>query len=136
VNTISAFSVASNGSLTEIPGSPFPTGGVGATGRAFGSNHILVTTQGFLVAANGGSQTLSVFSVNPVSGRPVPVAGSPFSTGEPIVPFEPDISLSVTPDGKHLITGHRSLLTDQRGHLNVFAIGTNGALSRTANSPF
>jgi len=125
------FSVASNGSLTEMPGSPFPTGGVGATGKSFGSNHILVTPQGFLIAANGGSQTLSVFSVNPVSGRPVQVAGSPFSSGEPIVPFEPDISLAVTPDGKYLITGHHS-----SGHVNVFAIGSNGALSRTASSPF
>ncbi len=130
VNTISAFSVASSGSMTEIPGSPFPTGGVGAAGKSFGSNHILVTTQGFLVAANGGSQTLSVFSVNPASGRPAPVAGSPFATGEQIVPSEPDISLAATPDGKYLITGHNS-----NGHLNVFTIGPNGALSRTANSP-
>ena len=37
-NSVSAFSVAANGSLTVVPGSPFLTGGTGIGGGFFASN--------------------------------------------------------------------------------------------------
>src|SRR5437660_12881267 len=35
-NTVSAYSVSATGSLTQLPGSPFSTGGVGATAVCYG----------------------------------------------------------------------------------------------------
>ncbi len=95
-NTVSGFSVASNGTLTLIPGSPFATGGTGGGFRFIASNDVTVSTAGnFLFASNGGSNDVSVFSINASTGTLSLVAGSPFPTGGSAVL---GISLSTTPD--------------------------------------
>src|SRR5882757_4983912 len=83
-NTVSAFSIAGNGALTEILDSPFPTAGVGAEDiGSFGPNRIAVSPVGnFLFAANSISNDVSVFSINPATGGLTLVPGSPFPTGE------------------------------------------------------
>lgn len=131
INTVSAFRVDSHGVLTQLPESPYITGGMGASGGTFASKHLLAIPQGFLFVANGGSQTISAFSVDPSTGALATVPGSPFPTGEPVVAFEPDISLAATPDGKYLLSGHGS-----SGHLDVYSVSSNGSLTRTAGSPF
>ena len=46
-NTVSGFSVASNGTLTPVPGSPFATRGIGiADGALSASNHVTVDKVG------------------------------------------------------------------------------------------
>src|SRR5262249_43081662 len=65
-NTVSAFSVAANGSLTPVTGSPFLTGGTGIGGGLFASNRITTAiVKNFLYAANGGSNNVSAFLINP-----------------------------------------------------------------------
>ena len=85
-NAIFAFSRANNGSLTPLPGSPFPAGGLGITptfalGPFDSDQEVIVNPQGTLLfAVNGGSDTIAVFSINN-DGSLTPVKGSPFLSG-------------------------------------------------------
>jgi 6-phosphogluconolactonase (cycloisomerase 2 family) len=75
-----------DGSLAQIPGSPFSAGGLGITfATVLGPFEldqaiILNSTDTLLFAVNGGSDTIAVFNIN-VDGSLVPVAGSPFPSG-------------------------------------------------------
>src|SRR5712691_4190446 len=74
-NTVSAFSVASNGTLAPISGSPFSTGGIGAAVCCL--NRPIISTNGnFLFASNTGSNDVSVFSIDAATGALSLVAGS------------------------------------------------------------
>jgi len=83
--TVSAYSIASTGSLTELSTSPYNVG-IAPSGLA------LPPGGAFLYVANSGSNNISAFSicdkvvtscadVNHVDGTLKPVAGSPFSDG-------------------------------------------------------
>jgi hypothetical protein len=75
-----------DGSLTPLPGSPFPTGGLGITftsalGPFDSDQEIIVNSaQTLLFAVNGGSDTIAVFRIHS-DGSLTPVAGSPFTSG-------------------------------------------------------
>src|SRR5262245_28582605 len=130
-NTISGFSVAASGVLTPVAGSPFPTGGAGAGGGFFAANRITTTiVKNFLYAGNSGTNNVSAFSVDPVTGVLTPVAGSPFNTGG-LAGTVAGMSLTATPDDKFLIAANGESMT-----LSVFSIAANGALSPVAGSPF
>ena len=108
-NTVSGFSVASDGTLTRVPGSPFPTGGTGACDLIIGSNNITVSPIGdFLFASNTISNDVSVFSINTSMGALTPVVGSPFPIS---TSFGTGIALSATPDGKFLMAGDNGSTT-------------------------
>jgi hypothetical protein len=62
-NTVSGFSVAPDGTLTPVPGSPFLTGGIAAGGGFSASNGIHVAGE-FLFASNAASNTVSVFNIH------------------------------------------------------------------------
>lgn len=85
-NAIFAFSRAGDGSLTQLPGSPFPTGGLGVTptfalGPFDADQEVILNPDGTLLfAVNGGSDTIAVFDVN-IDGSLTPVEGSPFPSG-------------------------------------------------------
>jgi 6-phosphogluconolactonase (cycloisomerase 2 family) len=85
-NTIFAFSRAGDGSLTPLPGSPFPTGGLGITptfalGPFDSDQEVIVNPQGtILFAVNGGSDSIAVFWINN-DGSLTSVEGSPFPSG-------------------------------------------------------
>ncbi len=128
-NTVSGFSVAPSGSLTLLPGSPFSTGGRGNGGSFFSTPRIVASSiGGFLYVANGASNNVSVFSINPSSGSLTPVSGSPFATA---TTGGGDLALAVTPDNKFLFAGDS--LTDE---ITVFSIAVNGALSIVTGSPY
>lgn len=86
VNTIAAFDRHRDGSLTPVPGSPFPAGGAG-TGAVIGSQGALqVTLDGrYLVAVDAGSNQVSVLRIEP-HGALAPVAGGVLGSGG----IEPD----------------------------------------------
>ena len=129
-NNISAFSAAANGALSPVPGSPFATGGNGGGGSVFAANRITTTVvKNFLFAGNGGSDNVSAFSIDPLTGILTTVPGSPFATGG--VAGLNGMSLTVTPDEKFLIVANGSSL-----NITVFSIAANGALSPVAGSPF
>ncbi len=75
-----------DGSLAQLPGSPFSAAGLGiAFATTLGPFEldqaiILNSTDTLLFAVNGGSDTIAVFNIN-VDGSLVPVAGSPFPSG-------------------------------------------------------
>jgi 6-phosphogluconolactonase (cycloisomerase 2 family) len=129
-NSVSAFSVGANGALSMVPGSPFATGGNGMGGGFFAANRITTgIVKDFLYVANGGSNNVSGFSINPATGVLTPVAGSPFATGGSADGF--GISLATTPDDNFLIAANAESV-----NLTVYSIAANGALSPVPGSPF
>jgi DNA-binding beta-propeller fold protein YncE len=75
--TVTAFSVAPNGSLSLLPGSPFPM-----KPPAGGPSGMATSQDGrFLYVANYNNGVVSVFSVNEWGGL-TEVAGSPFATNQ------------------------------------------------------
>jgi 6-phosphogluconolactonase len=86
VNTIAAFDRHADGTLTPLPGSPFPAGGAG-TGAGIGSQGALqVTSDGkYLLAVDAGSNEISVLRIESDGGLK-PVGGGPVSSGgsEPV----------------------------------------------------
>ena len=129
-NTVSAFAVAANGSLSPVPGSPFVTGGNGAGGGFFAVNRITTAiVKEFLYAANAGSNTVSAFLIDRASGVLTAVPGSPFATGG--VGDGIGVSLTSTPDDKFLFAANGASMT-----ITVFSIAVNGSLSQVAGSPF
>jgi 6-phosphogluconolactonase len=81
INSISGFDRHSDGSLTPIPGSPFPIGGAG-TGMVLGSQGALqMSGDGhYLLAVDAGSNEISVVRIQK-DGRLQPVETSPVSSG-------------------------------------------------------
>ena len=123
-NTVSGYSVGSNGALTALAGSPFSTGGGGTGGGAMGASRITVVGQKFLYASNGGTHSISAFTVNPTSGALTPVATSPYSTGAGFG----DISLAASPNGQYLFAG-----TAANTSVVTFSIGTDGSLTEVSS---
>jgi 6-phosphogluconolactonase (cycloisomerase 2 family) len=129
-NSVSAFSVAANGALTPVPGSPFLTGGTGISGGLFAANGITTAiVKDFLYVANSGSNNVSAFSVNPATGVLTAVPGSPFPTGG--AGGFLGISLTTTPDDQFLIAANAVSI-----NITVYSIAANGALTAVAGSPF
>jgi 6-phosphogluconolactonase len=91
-NDVSLFTIASDGSLTEVtPRTPVATGPTLVVVDAAGS---------FLYVANSGSENISVFSIDATSGALSQVAGSPFQVG--VTP----LNMKIAPSGKFLyVTG-------------------------------
>jgi 6-phosphogluconolactonase len=128
-NSVTAFAVAANGVLTEIPGSPFFTQGIGSGGGFFAANRINVTVVGaFLFVSNNGSNDITAFSINPGTGALTLIPGSPFATGG--FAFS-GMSLGVTPDNRFLYAVNLDSLD-----VSIFNIAANGALTPIAGSPF
>src|SRR5262245_3010986 len=129
-NTVSAFSVAANGSLSPVAGSPFLTGGSGASGGFFAANRITTAVvKEFLYAANAGSNTVSAFLINPTTGVLTAIPGSPFATGG--VGVGVGVSLTATPDDRFLTAANGLSQT-----ITVFSIAANGSLTQISGSPF
>ncbi len=86
-NAVLAYRRKPDGSLTPLPGSPFLTHGAGLAnpkqvlGPDDSDDPLVISDDGrFLLAVNGGSNTVAVFSINP-DGSLVAVEGSPFPSG-------------------------------------------------------
>jgi len=127
-NSVTAFSVAANGTLTNI--GSFATGGSGAGGGLVASNRARTCTMGNrLYAANDGGNSVSGFDINPFTGFLSLVPGSPFATGGIGRNF--GISLDCVPNGKFLIAANGG-----SDNITVFSIAANGALTPVAGSPF
>lgn len=114
--TISAFSIAGSGALTEIAGSPF-TAGSSMAGLAIDSKGQ------FLYVADTTSNKIASFSIQS-GGALAPVAGSPFSTD-----FVP-VALALDSAGATLFCANQ-------GGNTVSAFKTaSGVLTQVAGSPF
>jgi 6-phosphogluconolactonase len=116
--TISAFSIASNGALSEVAGSPF-TVGAGATVAG-----ITIDSKGqFLYAADSANNKIASFSISG-GGTLAAVAGSPFTAGTKPVAVAVDSTASF-------------LYAANQGSNNVSAFKiSSGALTEISGSPF
>jgi len=86
-NSIYAFHRQSDGSLQQLPGSPFVTGGAGVQDTSlqlgpYDSDQEITTNteHTLLFAVNSGSDSIAVFHIQP-DGSLKPVDGSPFLSG-------------------------------------------------------
>jgi 6-phosphogluconolactonase len=92
-NTIAGFDRHADGSLTPIPGSPFPAGGAGLGAGLASQGAIQVTSDGrYLLAVDAGSNQISVLRIT-AGGVPV-LVGQPVSSGG----IKP-VSVAVSPFG-------------------------------------
>ena len=133
-NSVSAFSVASNGSLVTVPGSPFITSGPN-WGIAIdpSGQYLYASSQ---VSDSDQDGQINAFSINQTTGALTPLPGSPF----PIIPytcgicfnFDTIYGLAIDPSGNFLIGGG-----EMNGVVYVYRIeaGT-GSISEVAGSPF
>lgn len=129
-NSVTAFSVGTNGMLTVL--GTFPTGGQGSGGGTFASNRARISTVGArLYVTNDASNSISGFDINTTTGMLMLVPGSPFSTGPGGPGFSDGISIDCTPGGQFLIAANKNA-----NNITVFSIGANGALAPIPGSPF
>jgi 6-phosphogluconolactonase (cycloisomerase 2 family) len=116
-HTVSAYSIAADGNLSAVPGSPF------AAAVPLG---VAVTPNGryLYVADFTASGAVSAFSIA-ADGAISPVAGSPF-------PAKPGTwGLAITPDGKHLYAANSGA-----NNVSAYSIESNGSLAAVPGSPF
>ncbi|HKI17168.1 MAG TPA: hypothetical protein VKA15_04785, partial [Isosphaeraceae bacterium] len=137
-NAIFAFTRNADGSLTPLPGSPFPTGGLGLTptfalGPFDSDQEVIVNpSRTMLFAVNGGSDTIAVFNINH-DGSLTPVEGSPFPSGgsSPVsVGLANDILCVVNQDED---PGHPGQFLP---NYTSFTVSANGSLHPVMNSTF
>jgi 6-phosphogluconolactonase (cycloisomerase 2 family) len=129
-NNVSGFDInPTTGVLTLIPGSPFATGGT-SSGTGAGMSLERVPNGQFLIATNGFSGDITVFSIAP-NGALTPIAGSPF----PVLPppsFGAAGGIKVSPNGQFLAV----TLSGTDDQVAMFSIASNGALTPVSGSPF
>jgi 6-phosphogluconolactonase (cycloisomerase 2 family) len=118
-NTVAAFTINDDGTLTSVPGSPFPTLGTRPNGLAVDNDETL------LFVANFSSNNVSVFDIESngaltlVSGSPLSVAGQPLSA----LLDSPDSLLFLSHVGP--------------GSVGVYTVGSGGSsLTAISGSPF
>ncbi len=131
VNTVSAFAVGANGSLSLISGSPFLTGGAGG-GHNIDPNELAIATvpaTSYLYAANDGSGTIAGFRINATTGALTTVPGSPFlADGIP----GGDYSLAASPNAQFLFATEENAKV-----IHIYAIDDKtGGLTKVSGSPF
>jgi 6-phosphogluconolactonase len=127
-NTVTGFLVNSDGSLTQVAGSPFATGANGQNGA---DQSLAVTTlpdKNYLYAANGADGTISGFSIDPATGNLSQVPASPFTTNNQAANY----SLAIGPDNRFLFVA-----SDASPLIHVFTISPEtGGLHQVSGSPF
>ncbi|HTC95454.1 MAG TPA: beta-propeller fold lactonase family protein [Terriglobales bacterium] len=117
--TVSAFAMSNSGALSQVSGSPFPSG-AGAEFMAFDNLHK------FLFVTNQSSNNISAFAVNTSSGMLARVSGSPFATGAT------PLGVAVDSMGRFLFVANQD-----SNSVSVFSINSSsGALAQVPGSPF
>jgi 6-phosphogluconolactonase (cycloisomerase 2 family) len=79
-NAIAVFQQNMDGTLTEVNGSPFATGGKGLAGGDIDEQGAIRVHKQFVLAVNPGSDSIAVLRKGS-DGKLVPVDGSPFPSG-------------------------------------------------------
>jgi 6-phosphogluconolactonase len=116
------------GALTTMVGSPFNLGI--ATPHADSTGKFLLGVAGFADEGTATDAHIHVFAIDPTTGVPAEIAGSPFATTTPPLDF------AISPNGKFVYTfGTTSGSTSAA--IEGFQIdATTGALTALSGSPF
>jgi 6-phosphogluconolactonase (cycloisomerase 2 family) len=124
----------STGALTLISGSPFTDEPQNLGGGLQPYALVASPSGAFLYVSNHGRSTLSVFSIDAVTGALTGISGSPFVISPPpesecsASPF----GLALTPSGQFLYVAENNC-----GAIAVFSVDTTtGIPTQTKNSPF
>jgi 6-phosphogluconolactonase len=118
-NNLSVYSIASNGSLTAVPGSPFAVSAPPVDVTVHPSGKFVFVAEGSL---DGGTQGVFAFTVAS-NGSLTPVAGSPFAIQKA------PTALLTDPSGRYLYVAASGV--------EAFTIdGNSGALTPIAGSPY
>jgi 6-phosphogluconolactonase (cycloisomerase 2 family) len=127
---VAAFSInQTTGALTPILGSPFNLGI--AQVRASLTGEFLLGVAAIQDAGSATDAHIHVLSINPTTGVPTEVNGSPFVTGS--APFD----LAISPNGKFVYTVGTPSGTSTAGPIEGFQMDlTSGALTKLSGSPF
>jgi DNA-binding beta-propeller fold protein YncE len=132
---VHGYAIGQGGSLTEVPGSPFETGGIITSGIAItpSGDRVLVTNRGTALNNAPDPGSVAVYDLDPATGRLDPVAGSPFG----VTGLEDPDGIAIAPAGNRaFVTGDAGGATFD-GRLAVLDIDTaSGALSQVPGSPF
>jgi len=127
-NSVSGFSINADGTLTELAGSPFATGGTGVLSGWFASNSIAMAPAKKLVfAANKGDNTITVFALNASTGALVAV-GTPVASGGTLGKGG---GMAVDAAENFLFVGNGG-----SNNISAFAIAADGTLTAVTGSPF
>ncbi|HEY2114512.1 MAG TPA: beta-propeller fold lactonase family protein, partial [Candidatus Angelobacter sp.] len=122
-NTVSGYSVSATGALTQLSGSPYSTGGVGANVVCYGLNRITLSpVNNLLFVANTGDRSITSFQINPATGVLTRVANFPTLL---TLDSCQGISLAATPDGNFLYAS-------SNGQIETFTINAGGTLTPLA----
>jgi 6-phosphogluconolactonase (cycloisomerase 2 family) len=122
-NTVSAYSIGSDGALTPVPGSPFRTNGIAVS--------VAVDPTGqFAYVANAGGNTVSGYSIDRNTGALTPVPASPFAAGS--VPN----SVAVTAQFAYVTNRDQSTVSDESTVSGYSIDRKTGALTPVPGSPF
>ncbi|HWG48387.1 MAG TPA: MBG domain-containing protein, partial [Candidatus Acidoferrales bacterium] len=127
-NAVAAYKASAAGTLTQISGSPYLTGGVGANETCYGLSRLAVSpVNNLLFVANGGDRSITPFQINTTTGALTKTTGAPFATGLTADSCQ-GFSMAVTPDGQFLFAA-------SNGQIRTFAVAANGALSAPTTVP-
>jgi hypothetical protein len=127
-NTVTGFSIATDGTLRIIPGSPFPTGAKAASGYYIGNADYTIRVKGDLLFVSNDA-SISVFKIDPDTGALLRVPSSPFAIAGAASGY--GIALAVSPDRHFLFAGDVHATA-----ISVFTIAANGSLALLPGSPF
>ena len=98
---VSGFVINQDGTLTELSGSPFPSGGETFDGQV-GQAHIVIVGD-HLYSSNSAGASIAAFSIDPATGNLTPISGTPFRIG--VITNGSGLSLAATPNGRYLFAG-------------------------------
>jgi 6-phosphogluconolactonase (cycloisomerase 2 family) len=128
-NGVAVIERNADGSLTEIPGSPFPTGGTGLGGGDIDQQGVIQTEGSYVLAVNPRSNSVAVLRKDE-DGKLTPVAGSPFPSGGPA-----PLSLTVHGDLVYVSNQAPSFAHPSTApNIMGFRMGHEGTLTPIANS--
>ena len=126
-NYVSAFSINADGTLVQLAGSPYATGGAGYDGYYATNKIALAPVKRLLFASNAADSTIAVFSINQTDGTLTQV-GAPVASGGTM---SSGGSLAVDTNENYLFAGNFG-----EQSIAVFAISMGGVLSPVTGSPF
>ena len=125
INSIEMFSIATDGALTTVSGSPFP----GTSGVGFVAGVDINCTGNLLFAGKANESRIAsvdVFDISP-NGALTPIPGSPFIPG---AGSNSNVVL-LSPDDESLFVSNQD-----SSSVTVFTVGVGGSLTPVPGSPF
>jgi len=119
---IAGFSLATDGTLTALPGSPFASGTNFGTSVGTGFNAAVIDPAGAHLYAESATSVYG-FTIDQSSGELTPIPGAfPFTTGSPL-------ALAFDPSGRYLFVS-------QLGGIWSYSVSSDGVPTLVPSSPF